>query len=152
MEQEIVENFVFKGFCFPVLLPIAVFKVNSRGTKLLDINIDDLKDRVAFGLMTYPYAYDGAKINFIRNYMEMTHEALGAVIGVSGNVIFEWEEAKHITVGLSLEQRHIIIDKLKEFYFNKKEYVIEDSKLRHKETWNEENRDLLEVGMLYYLK
>lgn len=151
MHQEIVENFVFRGFSFPVLLPIAVFKVNSRGTKFLDINMEELKDRVAFSLMTYPYAYNGGMLYFIRRYLDFSLREMALVLEVSEEELVRWEEKSQVAVRLGKEQRIAVFEELKQCFFKNKEKVIDEG-VKERESWNEVNEELLEIGMLYYLK
>lgn len=151
MHQEIVENFVFRGFSFPVLLPIAVFKVNSRGTKFLDINMEELKDRVAFSLMTYPYAYNGGMLYFIRRYLDFSLREMALVLEVNEDDLVRWEEKSQHSVRLTAGQRIALFQELKLCFFKNKEKTIDEG-VKEKESWYEVDEGLLEIGMLYYLK
>lgn len=151
MHQEIVENFVFRGFSFPVLLPIAVFKVNSRGTKFLDINMEELKDRVAFSLMTYPYAYNGGMLYFIRRYLDFSLREMALVLEVNEDDLVRWEEKSQHSVRLTAEQRIALFQELKLCFIRNKEKMIDEG-VKEKESWYEVDEGLLEIGMLYYLK
>lgn len=151
MHQEIVENFVFRGFSFPVLLPIAVFKVNSRGTKFLDINMEELKDRVAFSLMTYPYAYNGGMLYFIRRYLDFSLREMALVLEVNEDDLVRWEEKSQHSVRLTAGQRFALFQELKLCFFKNKEKTIDEG-VKEKESWYEVDEGLLEIGMLYYLK
>lgn len=149
MHQEIVENFVYRGFSFPVLLPIAIFKVNDRGTKLLDVNIEELADRVAWSLLTYSYAFTGGQIYFIRKYMEMSPHEMAQLLDVSEGTIRGWEGNSLEATQLNREQRMAIIKGLKESYFAKKERWIEKA-MEHQENWDKADSQVMDIKVLYY--
>ena len=149
MHQEIVENFVYRGFSFPILLPIAIFKVNDRGTKLLDVDIEELADRVAWSLLTYPYAYTGGQLYFIRKYMELTPHDMAERLDVNESTIRGWEANSLEATQLSPEQRVALVTGLKEMYWAKKEKAIEKA-LENQENWQKTDSQVMDIRVLYY--
>lgn len=149
MHQEIVENFVYRGFSFPVLLPIAIFKVNDRGTKLLDVDIEELADRVAWRLLTYPFAYTGGQLYFIRKYMDLTPHQMAESLDVNESTIRGWEANSLEATQLNGDQRLSIINGLKESYFKKKEMWIEKA-LKNQENWDKADSQVMDIKVLYY--
>lgn len=149
MHQEIVENFVYRGFSFPILLPIAIFKVNDRGTKLLDMDIEELADRVAWSLLIYAYAYTGGQLYFIRKYMELNPRDMAERLAVNESTIRGWEANSLEATQLSPEQRVALVTGLKEMYLRKKEKVIEKA-MGDQENWERADSHVMEIRVLYY--
>lgn len=149
MHQEIVENFVYRGFSFPILLPIAIFKVNDRGTKLLDVDIEELADRVAWRLLTYTYAYTGGQLYFIRKYMELTPHEMAERLDVTESTIRGWEGNSLEATQLSPEQRETIVNGLKESYWRKKEAAIKKAQ-SNRENWDKADSQVMDIRVLYY--
>lgn len=148
MKKEIIENYIFKGFGFPVILPIAVFRENARGTKFLDIDMEDLKDKVAFSIVTYPYAYTGAILQFIRNYLDLSTIQMARFLDVAQQTISNWEK-KDGPLNLTERQRSKILLKLRLHFFNKKETEINEAILNSKYSVNKRNDEPLTVDELY---
>lgn len=150
MNKEIKENYVFNGFGFPIILPFAVFKENSRGIKYLDIDMDDLKDKVAYGVITYPYAYTGAILNFIRNYLDLSTIQMAEVLEVAQQTITNWEKKKkNEALVLTEKQRSKLILKLQQHFFNKKQDEISEAILNSKQSSEEIHSEPLVIEELY---
>lgn len=148
MKKEIIENYIFKGFGFPVILPIAVFIINKRESKFLDINMEELKDRVAFSIITYPYAFNGAMTHFIRTYIDFSIDEMADLLDVPKKIISNWEK-KDRPINLTERQRSKLILKLKQHFFNKKEIKISEAILNSKDLLNEMHNEPLSVDGLY---
>jgi DNA-binding transcriptional regulator YiaG len=150
MKKEIIENYVFKGFGFPVVLPIAVFRENKRGIKFLDIDMEELKDKVAFRIITYPYAYTGAILQFIRNYMDLSTIQMAKFLEVAQQTISNWER-KDGPLNLTERQRSKLLLKLRLHFFYKKEIEISEAILNSKDSLNEMHDEPLTVDELYHV-
>jgi DNA-binding transcriptional regulator YiaG len=150
MNTEIRTNYIFKGFGFSVLLPMVKFNTNSRDIKTLDIDMDELKDKVADYLLTHKYAYSGAMLNFIREYMSLSTRDLASVLGVSQQTISNWEkDKKHDSVPLNSFQRMMLIMRLKQFIFSQKETIINETIQNSIEVSNEYHEEPLILDDLY---
>lgn len=150
MKKEIIENYVFKGFGFPVVLPFAIFRENSRGTKYLDVNMEDLKDKVAYSIITYPYAHTGAIFQFIRNYLDLSTIQMAKCLDVAQQTISNWEKKKKDSpLNLTERQRSKLLLKLRLHFFNKKETEISEAILNSKDSLNEMHKEPLSVDGLY---
>ena len=150
MKKEIIENYVFKGFGFPVILPFAVFRENARGTKFLDIDMEELKDKVAFSIITYPYAYSGAILQFIRSYLDLSTIQMAKFLEVAQQTISNWEKKKKdCPLNLTERQRSNLLLKLRLHFFYKKEIKISEAILNSKNSLNEMHNEPLSVDELY---
>jgi DNA-binding transcriptional regulator YiaG len=150
MNTEIKTNYIFKGFGFGVLLPMVKFKTNARDIKTLDIDMDELKDKVADYLLTHKYAYSGAMLNFMREYMSLSTRDLASVLGVSQQTISNWEkDKKHDSVPMSSFQRIMLVMRLKQFIFSKKETIINETIQNSQDISSEYNEDPLILDDLY---
>jgi len=152
MKKEIKENFVFKGFGFPIILPFAVFKENARGIKFLDIDMEELKDKAAFSIITYPYAYTGAMLGFIRNYLGFSTIQMAEILDVAQQTITNWEKKKKDeSLRLTEKQRSNFLLKLRLHFFNKKETEINEAILNSKVSSNEIHDEPLIIDELYHV-
>lgn len=150
MNTEIKTNYIFKGFGFGVLLPMVKFKTNARDIKTLDIDMEELKDKVADYLLTHKYAYSGAMLNFMREYMSLSTRDLASVLGVSQQTISNWEkDKKHDSVPMSSFQRTMLVMRLKQFIFSKKETIINETIQNSQDISSEYNEDPLILDYLY---
>ncbi|MAZ50016.1 MAG: hypothetical protein CME65_15750 [Halobacteriovoraceae bacterium] len=152
MKKEIIENYVFKGFGFPVVLPFAVFKENSRGTRYLDMDMNELKDKVAYRIITYPYAYTGAILKFTRSYLDLSTIQMAEILEVAQQTISNWEKKKvDEPLNLSEKQRSKLLLKLQQHFFNKKEEEINDAILSSRESVNEVHSEPMVIDELYHV-
>lgn len=148
MRKEIIENYTFKGFGFPVVLPFAVFKENSRGTLYLDMDMNELKDRI----ITYPYAFTGAILKFTRDYLGISTIQMAAVLDVAQQTISNWEKKKASEpLSLSEKQRSKLALKIQQHYFNKKEEEINDAILSSRESFNDVHSEPMVIDELYHV-
>ena len=134
MKREVIENYIFTGFGFPIQLPFAIFKENERGISYLDIDMKELEDRVAFQLMLHPYAYTGAILHFIRNYLNLSTIQLAKTLSVVQQTISNWEKKKNSPIPLNNRQRSYLLLQLKQHFFNKKETDINEAILKFKDS------------------
>ena len=152
MNKEIRENYIFKGFGFPVVLPFAIFKENNRGTKYLDMNMEEIKNKVAYGIITYPYAYTGAMLNFIRNYLDFSTIQMAKLLSVVQQTITNWEKKKkNESLNFSDEQRSHLILKLRQYFFNKQEVEIHELILNSKKFKNDLSVEPIVISEFYKL-
>ena len=149
MNKEIRENYVFKGFGLPVILPFAVFRENARGIRYLDIDIEKLKDKVAYSIITYPYAHTGAILSFIRNYLDLSTIQMAEILDVAQQTVTNWEKKKNKSLNLTEKQRSHLLLKLKQHFFNKKEEEINESILNSKKFSGEIHHEPLVIDELY---
>lgn len=150
MKNEIIQNYVFKGFGFPIVLPFAVFKENSRGVRYLDIDMEDLKDKVAYGIMKYPYAYTGAILKFTRGYLDLSTIQMAEILEVAQQTISNWEKKKvNESLNLNERQRSRLLLKLQQSFFNKKEEEISEAILNSRSSVNEAHSGPLVVDEMY---
>jgi DNA-binding transcriptional regulator YiaG len=150
MNNDIQTNYIFKGFGFDILLPIAKFKTNARGIKILDASIEHLKDKVADYLLTYKYAYSGAMLNFIREYMSLSTRELASILGVAQQTISNWEkDKKNSSIPTSSLQRTMLVLRLKQFMFSRKENAITETIHSSQETSRVYHEEPLIIDDLY---
>jgi DNA-binding transcriptional regulator YiaG len=149
MKKEIVENYIFNGFGFPVIIPLAVFKENARGTKYLDINMEELKDKVAYRMIIYPYAYTGSNLTFLRNYLELSTIEMAEILEVVQQTISNWEKKKERPLVLTDKQRSKISLKVQQHLFNKKQEEISEALLNSRLSSNEVHTEPLILDEFY---
>ena len=112
--------------------------------------MEELKDKVADYLLTHKYAYSGAMLNFMREYMSLSTRDLASVLGVSQQTISNWEkDKKHDSVPMSSFQRIMLVMRLKQFIFSKKETIINETIQNSQDISSEYNEDPLILDDLY---
>jgi DNA-binding XRE family transcriptional regulator len=148
-KKEIIENYIFTGLGIPVLLPFAVFKENARGVKYLDVDMKELKNKVALSLMMYRYAYTGAMLNFIRNYLGLSTIQMAEILDISQQTVTNWETKKREgSLSLSEKQRSYLVLKLRQCFFNQKETEINEAMLNSRQSSKELHEEPLIIDEL----
>jgi DNA-binding transcriptional regulator YiaG len=150
MKNEIIENYTFTGFGFPVVLPLAVFKTNSRGVRFLDLDTEELKNKVAINLITHPYTYNGAMLNFMRHYIEFSTIQLAEVLEVAQQTISNWEQKKkNIALDLTEKQKSRLVLKMQQYYLNKLEQKVSENFILSKDSPKSNAEQIVIIDELY---
>ncbi len=84
------DSFVYRGFGFPVAL-LHVPMVRVRGVWTLDVDYNELSDRLLEALARKPTRLTGNEVRFIRHSLSMTLEQFARRFSVTHPAVIKWE-------------------------------------------------------------
>ncbi len=100
--SKILENYIFSGFGFDILLKNVVIK-EAHGEEYPDINMNELKLMTAKALLIRPVKMTGYQIKFLRTFLKLSFDSLAEKIDTAASTIRSWEKKGKDVSGLSIE-------------------------------------------------
>jgi len=99
-EQKIEDEFIDRGFGFPIVLKNApMVKVRSKWT--LDIDYNVLAKKVLAELAGLEGKLSGNQVKFIRLQLEMTLQQFASRLGITHPAILKWERMGNKPTGMN---------------------------------------------------
>lgn len=92
MEHTTRDSYRYTGLGFAVIVQHAPM-IKMRGQWVLDLNLNELQERVFRELAAKPARLTGNEIRFIRHYARMPIDKFGARFGVTHPAVVKWEKA-----------------------------------------------------------
>lgn len=85
-------NYLFKGFGFPILLEKAEFHLIA-GKWLLKVDLEKLSDLVIKALPLKNNGLTGSEVQFARTYFDLSKREFAKQLNVSHTAVNKWEES-----------------------------------------------------------
>ena len=106
MKKKIMENYIFEGFGFPVVLHNVVVG-KFEGEEYPELNYQELEFKTVQSLIASPKALTGNQFKFLRKFMKHSLREIADGIEVSHSQIKNWEEKTKEVTGMDsdLEKR-----------------------------------------------
>lgn len=101
-----MERFIFEAFGFPVLLHDVPISETEGGEEFLDINMKILEEAVAKTLIKSTQKLTGAKLKFLRHFLNLSLRNLGNELDVPHTSLKLWEDCSEKETGLELNQEN----------------------------------------------
>ena len=102
--SNILKEYTFTAFGFPVLLHDVVIKETECGEEYPDINIKELEVVVVKSLIKSSIPLSGAKLKFLRTFLKLSLRDLGQELGIPHSNIKLWEDNSGDKTGLGVVQ------------------------------------------------
>lgn len=103
------ERIYWEGFGFPVILNGVSFKTTPQGYKIMDINMNKLREVVQAELLLKKSLLTGAELKFIRASLEMSQKEFADFIDVAGHSsVAQWEKKVNKVTGMSIHTEMIL--------------------------------------------
>jgi len=102
--KELVAEYNYTDLGFPVVLKDVII-VEDRGYEYPLINHSGVMFQAAYSLVTDHQKLDGARLRFIRRFMNLSLDQFSEVVGgISKSTLHKWESEKSKVCDLSNEQ------------------------------------------------
>lgn len=101
--MKILENYIFKGFGFDVLLKNVKIKMID-GEEYPAINLNELKNIIAKNLLSSKHRLTGNQLKFVRTYLQLSLDNISEKIHIPSSTLRSWENKGSEFTGFSLEQ------------------------------------------------
>ena len=102
--KELVAEYTYSELGFPIVLRDVVI-VEDRGYEYPLINHNGVMFQAAYSLVTEHQKLDGARLHFIRRFMNLSLDQFSEVVGdISKSTLHKWEGEKNKVCDLSHQQ------------------------------------------------
>jgi DNA-binding transcriptional regulator YiaG len=99
--KKILEKYIFNGFGFPVVLRDVKLKETPDGEPYPDLNMNWLEEMTAKALIKESAPLSGAKLRFLRKFLDKSLRDLAQELAVPHTSIKHWEDRPKEKTGLS---------------------------------------------------
>lgn len=100
MKKEILQEYIFTGFGFPVRLK-NVTMITDNSYTYADIEDHKLEKKVLLKLAKSDQALTGAQLKYIRQFLEYTIRDFANLLGVTHPTIIKWQEKRQERTGMN---------------------------------------------------
>ncbi|MFY7992438.1 MAG: helix-turn-helix domain-containing protein [Bacteriovoracaceae bacterium] len=115
--KELIAEYTYNDLGFPIIIRDVVI-VEDRGYTYPLINQNGIMLQVAYSLVTEHHLLDGARLHFVRRFLNLSLDQFASSIGnISKSTLHKWESEKDKICDLSHEQ-------LRSIYFELKNEII----------------------------
>ena len=102
--SKIVNDYIFTGFGFDVLIQNAKISSTDDGDEYLDMNMNELKLVTAKVLLISEQRLNGYQLKFLRTFLKMSFDEVSDKIRIPASTLRSWENKGHEFTGLDIDQ------------------------------------------------
>ncbi len=116
--KDLVSDYTYTQLGFPIVLKDVII-IEDRGYEYPLINHNGIMFQAAYSLVTDHQKLDGARLRFIRRFMNLSLDQFTDVVGgISKSTLHKWESEKNKVCDLSHEQLRSIYLELRNEIIN----------------------------------
>lgn len=138
-----MNKITYHGLGFPIIIVNPKY-ITFEDEEVLDIDHNELMDKVARALITKQSSLTGSEVRFIRLYMKDTQGVFADKIGVDTSLVAKWESKKNNPTKMERANELILRFRLK-LFINSKDRIgnsFIDNTLNGLKTSDDENKPL----------
>lgn len=122
--KKIIENYIFTGFGFEVLLKNVEIK-QAHGSEYPEINLTEVKILTAKQLMKSREKLTGHKLKFLRTLLKISYQGLSEIVDVPASTLKSWEDRGEDATGLTAPQERLFRMHVIESLLNAEKQMLE---------------------------